>query len=567
MFANIRRHQKWLWYVISAAVIISFTWYLNPSNRQNRGGGLMESNVGNINGRPISRTEYLNTRKDAELKYLFSYGSWFGSDEFSRQNEGFLDREIHQRIFLNEKARELAIEVTPENIASWIRDAFGREKTFGEAEYNNLLKSLGQHGITEADLNRYARGEVATMHLAQVAGTPGRLVTPQEAETQYRRENQQVAADAVLFNASNYLAKVNLDPANITRHYSNQMQNFRVPEAVQVAYVEFPATNYFADADKVLTGVTNLSQIVDEQYRQRGTNYYTDASGQPMAPDAARVKIREDMRKELGVREARKAATAFAEELLAMPAPKKASHLEDVAQKKGLTVKTTEPFSQYEAPKGLEAPEKFNQQAFALTQDEPFIEEPVVGPEAVYVVALKGRIPSHVPPLAQIQDKVTDDYKRIESQRLAREAGQAFYAKLTAAMAGGKTFTAASSESGFPVTSLAPFSTVARTISGLDPRVDPSQVKNTAFALKEGETSQFITTRDGGFVLHVNKFIPASDADVKAALPAYIANLQKSGQSEAFNDWFAKEFQASKLSLVTDKRAGDKAGAPTSDAQ
>src|SRR5947207_11150861 len=130
MFANIRRHQKWLWYVISAAVIISFTWYLNPSNRGNRGGGggMFESTVGSINGRAISRTEFLDTRKDAQLKYLFTYGSWYGSDEFSRQNEGFLDRETRQRLFLNEKARELGIQVTPENIASWIRDAFGREK-------------------------------------------------------------------------------------------------------------------------------------------------------------------------------------------------------------------------------------------------------------------------------------------------------------------------------------------------------------------------------------------------------------------------------------------------------
>ena len=118
------------------------------------------------------------------------------------------------------------------------------------------------------------------------------------------------------------------------------------------------------------------------------------------------------------------------------------------------------------------------------------------------------------------------------------------------------------------MTTLAPFSMVSRTIQGLDPRIDPSAIKNTAFSLKEGETSQFVSARDGGFVLHVTKFIPASDADVKAALPGYLANLQKSGQGEAFNEWFTKEFQASKLSLVTDKRS-EKGGASggTSDTQ
>jgi hypothetical protein len=564
MFANIRRHSKWLWYVISAAVIISFTWYLNPSNRQQGRGGLFQQNVGSINGHPITRTEYIDAQKDAQLKYLFSYGTWYGSDEFSRQNEGVLDRMLRERLFLNEKAREYNIHVTPGNIAEWIRETIGRDKTFGENEYNNLLKSLGQHGVTETDLNRFVEGEVATAHLLQVAGTPGRLVTPQEAEAQYRRENQQVAAEAVFFSASNFVAKVNMDAANIARHYTNQMQNFRENEKLQLSYVTFPATNFTAEAEKALSSETNLTQIIDEAYRKRGTNYYTDAAGLPMAPEAAKAKIREDFRLELELREARKAATVFAEELLAKT-PKSATNLDALAASKGLKVQTTEPFTQYEQPKGMDVPEKFNQLAFALTPEEPIIEEPIVGTDAVYIAALKNKIKSQVPPLAEIQDKVAQDYKNMESRRLAVQAGQEFYTKLTAALASGKQFNAAASENGYPVTALAPFSMVSRTINGLDPRVDPSQVKNTAFALKEGETSQFVPTRDGGYILHVDKFIPASDADVKAALPNYIASLQKAGQNEAFNEWLSKEFQASKLSLVTDKRS-DKGGA-SSDAQ
>src|SRR3954469_11438036 len=255
MFANIRRHQKWLWYVISAAVIISFTWYLNPSNRQNRGGGMFESNVGSLNGRAISRSEYLDAQKEAHLKYLFMSGSWYGSDEFSRQNEGFIDNQTKQRLFLKEKARELGIEVTAENVANWIRDNFGRDKPFTENEYNQVLKNLGTRGVTEADLNRFARTEVTTEHLLRVAGTPGRLVTPQEAEEKYRRENQQISAEAVFFFASNYLARVNLDQTNIAAHYTRQGQNFREPDKMQVAYVEFPATNYFADAEKALAAI------------------------------------------------------------------------------------------------------------------------------------------------------------------------------------------------------------------------------------------------------------------------------------------------------------------------
>src|SRR6476619_6318646 len=122
MFANIRRHQKWLWYVISAAVIISFTWYLNPSQRQGGGGGMFQQNVGSINGRPVSQSEYLDAQKEAHLKYLFMAGSWYGSDDYSRQNADFIENQTKQRLFLKDKAKELGIQVTPEHVADWIRD-------------------------------------------------------------------------------------------------------------------------------------------------------------------------------------------------------------------------------------------------------------------------------------------------------------------------------------------------------------------------------------------------------------------------------------------------------------
>ena len=61
----------------------------------------------------------------------------------------------------------------------------------GRAENRALVRYLNHplQLLTEADLNRFARGEIATRHLMHVAGMPGKLVTPQEAEAQYRREN------------------------------------------------------------------------------------------------------------------------------------------------------------------------------------------------------------------------------------------------------------------------------------------------------------------------------------------------------------------------------------------
>jgi hypothetical protein len=559
MFANIRRHQKWLWILISAAVIISFTWYLNPNN-QGGGGGRADSKVGSINGHDITRAQYLDTQKEAHLRYLLSYGTWYGTDEFSRQNEGFIERETKNRLLLKEKIREYNIHVTPDEIAHWITEAFGRERPFSAADYERFIKTqLEPHNIRENDFERFVKLEVGVMHLINVAGLPGRLVTPQEAEAQYRRDNEQVAAEIIVFNATNYTAKVNADTNAIMTFFTNRKADYREPEKIQLSYVEFPASNYFAQAEQKLATITNLSQQIDAMYMQRGEKFFTHTNGAMMTAEAAKQKLRNETRNNFALVEAQRAATEFTEKLLEKT-PKSINSLEALANERGIQLKTTEPFSQYESPKEMEVPERFSQAAFALSFAEPYIEEPIRGSDAVYVAGLRNRIPSDVPAFETIRDKVVADYKREQSQKLLTDDAHAFHSKLTNSMAAGKTFAAAATELGHKPTTLEAFSKSSRAIANLDPHIDPGMVKAAAFSLKPGETSGFRMARDGGFILHVSKTIPVSDEMVKTALPEYLKTLQQSGQSEAFQEWFMNEMKGARLTLISDKEAAESGG-------
>src|SRR5687768_15234842 len=100
MFANIRRHQKWLWICVSTLVILSFVWYIGPNNDiSNWNTG---SAVGTIYGRDVSRGEYFDARKEAELRYLFSYGQWPEDDETTRMLRP-IERETKNRLVLLSK--------------------------------------------------------------------------------------------------------------------------------------------------------------------------------------------------------------------------------------------------------------------------------------------------------------------------------------------------------------------------------------------------------------------------------------------------------------------------------
>jgi hypothetical protein len=83
-----------------------------------------------------------------------------------------------------------------------------------------------------------------------------------------------------------------------------------------------------------------------------------------------------------------------------------------------------------DAPVEFDNVPDFAKTAFSLTDEQP-ISLPVVGMDAVYVIGIKNRIPSEVPVLATINEKVTSEYKLFQALTAARQAGNAFHAAVT----------------------------------------------------------------------------------------------------------------------------------------
>ena len=97
-------------------------------------------------------------------------------------------------------------------------------------------------------------------------GLPGELVTPQEAAAVYQREYQEFSAQIVFFSASNYLSSVTVTPAAVAQFYTNYLAAYRLPDRVQVSYVEFKLTNFWRRRRN--GQVTNLDEVVEAIYRR-----------------------------------------------------------------------------------------------------------------------------------------------------------------------------------------------------------------------------------------------------------------------------------------------------------
>ncbi|MGH7989605.1 MAG: peptidyl-prolyl cis-trans isomerase, partial [Limisphaerales bacterium] len=385
-------------------------------------------------------------------------------------------------------------------------------------------------------------------------GLTGELITPQEAATAYRREYQELSAQIVFFSASNYLAQVAATPAAVAQFYTNYLAEYRLPDRVQVSYVEFNISNYLAQA-KAELAKTNFDEQVDAIYNQYGAQAFPDEK----TPEAAKAKIREMLIRRNALTVARAKADEFANTVFAID-PAKPENLATVAKQKGFAVHVTAPFDKQYGPAEFAAPEDFTKITFGLSPDEPF-SSPITGPDGVYVIAFDKQLPSEIPPFEQIHARVTQDFQMHAATLLAQNAGTNFVRTLTNAPAGGKSFSATCLAAGLKPETLPPFSLSTKELPELAGRAELSQFKRAAFTAQVGHASDFDETDDGGFVVFVQSQLPVDETKMDSDLPQFTAALRRTRESEAFNQWLMREANQSLRDTPIFQQSADAASA------
>jgi hypothetical protein len=543
MFGTIRRHQKWLWLVISTLTVISFLWYFSPTQRLNRGNGGGLVNYGSINGERITKDEFSAAWNDARLNMFFMSGGRWPDD--SRGSD--LQAETYKWMLLLQKEEQLGIHINTTNVAQVAQQMIAQTLRGRMDPKVFETQVLIPARLDMSDFQRFCHNYLALQELIATVGMTGRLVTTNEITALYQRDYQQMATEAVFFSASNYLSQVTVLPDAISQFYSNQQANYRIPERVQVYYVEFPISNFIAQAESVLK--TNLTNIVAENMSRLGTNYTLYGK----TPEEAKAKIQEEVIHQAAAKEARRKAAEFGS-LLDTDNPKP-SDLTAAASTNGLVIKTTAPFDRQDGPEDLDlGPDAtvFAKAAFSLSSDQPFA-GPFVGQNSVYEIGYSKKIPSENPPLDKIRDRVVADYRFTQALTIAHQSGMAFSQTLSNGMAQGKSFDELCQAARLQPVTLPPLSLATQSLPEVEGRASLNQLKQAALGTLPGKASPFMWPSDmqsmqrlespGGFILHVKSKLPLDEAAMKADLPQFTARIRQRGLQDTFNLWFSKEAQ------------------------
>ncbi len=531
-----RKHSTWVWSIIIVVVVFTFVIWGTNTGRQ---GGERRGIYGHINGQPVTEEAMVAARNEVNLRYFLRFGEWPGADA---ERMGFdLQREVFSLLLVIQKLEERNLRAGAEAKAMVVGNIL---RSLSKQGINTLVDFervlLRPQGLTLADLDRFIGHQIAIQQLTAVEGLPGQLISPRQIQSLWIRENEEISAQAVFFSASNHLNSIEVTPEAVAAFFTNQIARYRIPDRVQVSYVAYPISNYFAKADERLASITNLNARIDSVYLQRLTNsFYALYTNLP--PEQAKAQIREEVRRDFATAAARQDAAAFADELWSQD-PMKSSALAMLAAQKGLTVTVSEPFDRSSTPAGLDVDSTFSQAAFRLRDDEPFA-GPIAGEDHVYVLTLNRLIPSTNARFEDVKDQVTQDYRFQQAILKARELGSAFAMGLTNRLASGEAFTEACVKAGYKPVLLPPFARTTRSLPAVEEHAALGLFKQVAFDTPVGAPSRFNFTSDGGFVVYVGSRLPLDELKMKAALPDFGKVVRQTLENEAFNAWFSQEAQ------------------------
>lgn len=532
------RHHSWILIATLSLTIISFVVFMGKGPSHS-GNGMAAGDYGVIYGQTITAAQFEQARREFSISYWEQTGEW--PDKNSNLSANEIEQEVYSYLIMELKARELGIHVSDDAAAIAANDLLRSPalmRMFGTTEpvpaTAFVQQVLQPEHLDSIDFERAVRARVAVNQLVSVLGLPGALITPQEAGALYDREYQEVSAQAVFFSASNYLSEARLTSGSLGAFYTNNMAAYREPDRVQINYVSFPVSNYLAEATAEWAK-TNLSEMVQSVYDRYATTEFASEK----TPEAAKAKIRTILINRRALEDAGLQANQFVTALYAM-SPVQPENLTTLARQKNLAVQVSAPFGEETGPEDFSAPPGLAKAAFQLNADSPYT-GPLADSQAVYVIGLARQLPSMIPSLEAIRDRVTRDFLTQQAVDLARQAGTNFYFSTRVQTALGKKFAQVAAANGVEPVTLSPFSLSSTTVPELGDHADISQLRRAAFSTPPGHASPFVPTDEGGFVLYVKSLLPLDQNQKSADFPDFLAQLRRQRLNEAFNLWMNSE--------------------------
>lgn len=207
--------------VLLGFVALSMVAYLVPGGP---GGPSMAGNdtvVAEIGDKKVTMQEVQRTLQGA-LR-----GKQFPTEMLQNYIPVLVDQMIAERAVAYQADR-MGFTVTEDELGNSLRSMLGSILQ-GGFDKDRYTAFLAQQNMTVAEFEGNVRTQMLLTKLRNIV-LEGVVVTPDEIEGEYRRRNEKVKLDYILFNSDTLKKDVKLSPEDIQKFFASSRSAFRVPE-------------------------------------------------------------------------------------------------------------------------------------------------------------------------------------------------------------------------------------------------------------------------------------------------------------------------------------------------
>jgi peptidyl-prolyl cis-trans isomerase D len=403
--------------IVFVVIVLSFigTMFLVwGEGRSGMGGGSL-GYAAKVDGRKISLEEYQNAYQRIRNVYQQIYGQSLPAEmeKTLGLKKVALDGLVDNALIMKE-AKGMGIKVSKDDVSNAIAamPTFQKDGAFSFELYQQLLKS---NRMTPKDFEEGQKSELILKKTRQTIKDKA-VVSDEDALAQFKKENDKIDLEYVSYTPSDVIGEVKLTEAELNEYLQKNQAEFKTPEKVALSYV-------LLDPALQAAKMTVTEEEIQTYYQKNIDKYQGKDGIQPLKDVKERAKA-DALRQKAAKQTYELAADTLFKNI-------KSGDLNLVAGQLNLKIQDTAIFSANAPAAALAGEAAVLKKAFELKQGE--LGGPVETAKGIYIIKVKERKDSVVPPLAEIKTAVEQKAKAARSLVLAKqkaeEAAKQFVAK------------------------------------------------------------------------------------------------------------------------------------------
>jgi peptidyl-prolyl cis-trans isomerase D len=357
--------------------------------------------VASVNGKDITRTEYENVyeRMLANFKnQLKQFQGDFSQELLNKLNfrQRALD-EVIKKILLEQEAKNLNISVTNQEIKEAIRNypEFQENGNFNLEKYKHILK---QSRIRPADFEE-GRKDMLILSKVENIVTDSVQISEVEALNEYKRRNEKISIDFVLFNPVEFKDKVKVTDDDLKEYFDKNSSAFDLPSMVKAQVLAFENDDFSKKAEI-------KDNEIKEYYEKNKSNFIQEEKAK-----ASHILIKSEIGDDPQIRDD---AREKAKELLVKL--ETGEEFTELAKKYSQDAKTAERGGDMGWFERGKMDKSFDDAVFSLQIDE--VSGVVESKDGYHIIKLTDKKEEKVKELDSVKDKITKTLSLIKGKKM-----------------------------------------------------------------------------------------------------------------------------------------------------